>query len=91
MRDINRRQRRTYTTQKHMLLTLTWCRSTPADTPTSPCISGISTEHQLDSVASACYGSRQGRAAAFLHQGCPVTVHDCQVVPATGGIVLDVK
>ena len=74
-----------------MLLTLTWCRSTPADTPTSPCISGISTEHQLDSVASACYISRQGPAAASLHQGCPVTVHDCQVVIITGGMVCNAK
>ena len=45
-----------------MLLTLTWCHCTPADTPTSPCISTISTEHQLDNVACACYLGRQGGA-----------------------------
>ena len=82
----------------NMLLTLTWCHCTPADTPTSPCSPGSSTEHQLDNVAFACYVGRQGGvhalvsdqnvatrggAAAPLHQGCPVPVRYCQVVKAT--------
>ena len=70
---------------RNMLLTLTWCHRTPAETPTSPCIMVIRNEQELDNVASACYVSRQGGAAAFLHQGCPVAVRDCQVVVETGG------
>ena len=84
-----------------MLLTLTWCYCTPSDTPTRPCNAAIGDEHQVDDVACACYGSRQGGAdtlasnknvamrggaAAPLHQGCPVTVRDCQVVRAIIGI-----
>ena len=83
----------------NMLLALTWCHCTPADTPTRPCPTAISTEHQVDDVAFASYGSRQGGAdtlasnenirrggaAAFLHQGCPVAVRDCQVGVETGG------
>ena len=91
---------------RNMLLTLTWCHRTPAETPTRHCITGTSDEHQLDDVACACYVSRQGgsdtlasdhnvairgRAAALLHQGCPVAVRDCQVVVATGGMGLNVK
>ena len=72
-------------------LTLTWCHSTPTDTPTRPCINGTSTEHQIDDVACACFVSRKGGAAALLHQCCPVTVLDCQVVPVTGVMVLNVK
>ena len=71
-----------------MLLTLTWCYRTPADTPTRPCSIGTSNEHQLDNVACACYVGWQGGAAALLHQGCPVPVCDCQVVVVTGGIPL---
>ena len=68
-----------------MLLTLTWCCRTPADTPTRvSIISAISTEHQLDDVACACYVGRKGGAAALLHQGCTVPVRDCQVVVASG-------
>ena len=74
-----------------MLLTLTWGHCTPADTPTRPCITAISTEHQLDDVACACYVGRKGGAAALLHQDCPVPVRDCQVVVVTGGIGLNVK
>ena len=73
-------------TFRKQLLTLTGCHRTPADTPTRPCITAISAEHQLDDVACACYVGRQGCAAALLHQGCPVAVHDCQVVVVTGGI-----
>ena len=47
-----------------MLLELTWCHRTPADTPTRiyfvSVIQAISNEHQLDDVACASYGSRQG-------------------------------
>ena len=77
------------------LLALAWCDCTPPDTPTIIGIIGIigtSTEHQLDDVASASYVSRQGVAAALLHQSCPVAVRDCQVVAVTGGTTpLDVK
>ena len=74
-----------------MLLALTWGHCTPADTPTRPCITAISNEHQLDDVAFACYVGRQGGAAALLHQGCPVPVRDCQVVVVTGGMPFNVK
>ena len=82
-----------------MLLALTRCHCAPADTPTSHCNLAICTERQLDNVACAGYIGRQGGAdtlvsdqnvalrggaAALLHQGCPVAVHDCQVV-VTGG------
>ena len=71
-----------------MLLTLTWyrCHRSPADTPTSPSITAISNEQELDNVGSASDISRQGVAAAFPQQGCPVAVRDCQVVVITGGI-----
>ena len=87
-------------------MTLTWCHRTPADTPTGLSITATSNEHQLDDVAFACDGGWQGGAdtlssninisvivgaAALLHQGCPVTVHDCQVVVVTGGIGLNIK
>ena len=89
----------------NILLTLTWCHRTPADTPTRPCITSISLEHQLDDVACACYVGRKGVAdtlasnknapgrvaAALLHQGCPVAVRDCQVVEGTVVIRLNVK
>ena len=75
----------------NMLLALTWCHCAPPDTPTRPCGTPISTEHQLDNVACACYVGRKGGAAALLHQGCPVTVSDCQVVIATGVTELNVK
>ena len=87
---------------RNILLALTWCHRSPADTPTRHCnTSAISTEHQLDNVACACYVGRQegahtlasdhnvairGGAAALLHQSCPVAVRDCQVVVAAGGI-----
>ena len=73
------------------MFTLTRCHRTPADTPTRPCLTVISTEHQLDDVACACYLGRKGGAAALLHQGCPVAIQDCQVVPATGGMIFNVK
>ena len=73
------------------MLTLTWCHCSPAETKARLCCTAISAEHDLDHVGSASDGGRQGGAADLLHQDCPVTVHDCQVVPATGGIVLDVK
>ena len=76
----------------NILLTLTWCHRTPVDTPTRvSTIIVTSTEQKVDNIACASYGSRQGVAAAFLHQGCPVAVRDCQVVEATGGIGLNVK
>ena len=36
------------------------CHRPPADTPTGLCIFAICGEHQVDSVASASYGRRQG-------------------------------
>ena len=85
------------------MLTLTWCHCSPAETKARLCTYAISAEHDLDHVASACDGGWQGGAdtlssfgaAALLHQGCPVTVRDCQVVAATvgtpGGSILDVE
>ena len=77
----------------NMLLTLTWCHRTPADTPTRvSTIIAISLEHQLDDVACACYVGRKGVATALLHQGRTVhPVCDCQVVVATGGMVFNVE
>ena len=73
-------------------MALTWCDRTPVDTPTRVCKTVISTEQKVDDVACASYVSRQGPAAALLHQGCPVPVRDCQVVAATDGTTrLDVK
>ena len=89
-----------------MLLTLTWCHCNPADAPTRSCITAISSEHQVDDIAGAYDGGRQGGAdtlasnqnvairggaAAFLHQSCPVAVRDCQVVVVTGRMGFDVK
>ena len=73
------------------MLTLTWCHCFPAGTPAGPCNTAISNEHQLDNVACACYVGWQGGAAALLHQGCSVTVRNCQVVEETGGMVFNVK
>ena len=62
------------------MLTLTWCHCSPAETKARLCKITISAEHDLDHVGSACDGGWQGGAAALLHQGCPVTVRDCQAV-----------
>ena len=51
----------------------------------------MSAEQKVDDVACASYVSRQGPAAALLHQGCPVAVRDCQVVVVTGGMGFNVK
>ena len=80
------------------------CHRPPADTPTGPCNTAISGEHQVDGVASASYGRWQGGAntlasdhniaivaTALLHQNCSVAVRDCQVVEETGGLMLNVK
>ena len=74
-----------------MLLTLTWCHCNPADAPTRPCIKAISSEEKVDDIAGAYDGGRQGVAAAFLHQSCPVAVRDCQLVEVAGGLGLNVK
>ena len=39
----------------------------------------------LDDVAFASEGGRQGGAAGLLHQGCSVAVFDCHVVGAACG------
>ena len=75
----------------NMLLTLTWCHRTPADTPTRHCIPVICTEHKLNDVACACYVGGKGVATALLHQGCPVAVYDGQVVEVTGVMGFNVK
>ena len=63
------------------MLALTWCHRTPGDVPTSVSIgSAISSELKHDSVAGASYVWRQGGATVLPHQGCPVTVRDCQAV-----------
>ena len=68
------------------MLTLT----SPTHIPTSACTPAISAEVYPDLVAYACDGGWQGGAASLLHQGCPVTVRDCQVVIArTRGV--DIK
>ena len=72
-------------------MTLTWCHRAPAETPTRPCVITISLEQEVDNVASACYGGRQGGAAVLRHQGCPVAVRDCQVVVETVGVGFNVK
>ena len=74
-----------------MLLALTWGHCTPADTPARVCTTAISTEQKVDDVACASYVSRQGVAAALLHQGCPVPVRDCQVVVAITVPYVNVK
>ena len=76
---------------KLCMLTLTWCHCSPAETKARLCTTIISAEHDLDRVGSACDGGRQGGAAALLHQGCSVTVHDCQVVVGTVGMGFNVK
>ena len=64
-------------------------------------------EHKVDEVAPASDCRWQGGAntlasdhniaksggatTALLHQSCPVAVRDCQVVEATGGIIIDVE
>ena len=75
-----------------MLLTLTWCHSTPRETPARSCKKGASNELKLDNVASAYYGGRKAVATAPLKQGRLVQlVPDCQVVPPTCGMGLNVK
>ena len=100
------RNQKVYQKYSTTLLTLTWCHGTPADTPTRSCIHATSSEHQIDRVAPACYGGRQGGAhtlasnqnvairggtAALLHQRCPVAVCDCQVVIPTVEMGLNCK
>ena len=64
------------------------CHRPPADTPTGPRRTAIRGEHQVDGVASASNGRWQGGATSLLHQSCPVTVRDCQVVESTVLILL---
>ena len=45
----------------------------------------------LDCVAGAGEGGRQGGAAGLLHQGCSVAVLDCHVVVAACGMGLNIK
>ena len=74
----------------NIMLTLTCCYCSPTYIPTSACITAISAEVNPDHVAYACDSGWQEGAAALLHQGCPVTVRDCQVVVArTRGV--DIK
>ena len=88
-----------------MLLTLTWCHCTPAETPTSlqpgcPIIA-IRVEEDLHSVASGCYDWRQEVtvirwisirvAAAVVHQGCPVPIRDLDKVAWAGGDITSIN
>ena len=75
----------------NIMLTLTCCHCSPTHIPTSACTTAISAEVNPDHVAYACDGGWQGGAAALLHQGCPVTVRDCQVVKGTGVMGVNVK
>ena len=85
-----------------MLLALTWCHRTPAETPTSccpasHCTNRIGVEEDLNSVAHGRYDWRQevnrrrwsdrGVAAAIVHQGRPVPVCDLDKVAWAGGDV----
>ena len=83
----------------------TWCHRSPVDAPASLLNSRTSTEYKFDNIGSGCDGGRQGGAdvlasnpdairggaAALLHQGCSVAVHDCQVVVVTGGMIPNLK
>ena len=73
----------------NLMLTLTCCYCSPTYIPTSACITVISAEVYPDHVAYACDGGWQGGAASPLHQGCPVTVRDCQVVVETVGMCVN--
>ena len=53
--------------------------------------SGITVKVNLDDVAFASEGGRQGGAAGLLHQGYAVTVLDCHVVAAAGITVVNIK
>ena len=76
----------------NIMLTLTSRYCSPTYIPTSACITVISAEVYPNHVAYACDGGWQGGAADLLHQGCPVTVRDCQVVAArTRGGRMDIK
>ena len=75
----------------NIMLTLTCCYCSPTHIPTNACTTVSSAEVKPNHVAYACDGSWEGGAAALLHQGCPVTVRDCQVVIATGVTELNVK
>ena len=82
-----------------LLLTSTCWRRTPGNTPTRvSTIVIIRKEVKLDNVACTCDDGRQrganivvsnvditivGAAADHIHQGCPVTVLDYQVVTIT--------
>ena len=66
------------------MLTLTCCYCSPTYIPTSACITAISAEVKHNHIAYASDGGWQGGAASLLHQGCPVTVRDCQVVVTVG-------
>ena len=68
-----------------------WCHCPPDNTPPSLWSSVVSNEDELDNVAGACDAVWQGGATALLQQGCPITVHDFQVVIETGGMELNVK
>ena len=74
------------------MLTLTCCYCSPTHIPPSACTPAISAEVYPDSVTYACDGGWEGGAAALLHQGCSVTVSDCQVVVArTRGGRVDIE
>ena len=45
----------------------------------------------LDAVAGAGDGGRQGGAAGLLHQGCAVAVLDCHVVVGARGMGINSK
>ena len=74
-----------------LLMTLTWCHCTPSDIPTRICDVTISNELQVDDVACAQYVIWQFKATFLIHQGCPVAVHDSQVVELTVVTALNLK
>ena len=69
----------------------TWYCRTPADTPTRFLHSMVSCEQYVNEIAPAVDLARQVGATGLVHQGRPVSIRDCQVVPATGGVGLKVE
>ena len=51
----------------------------------------VSCEQYVNEIAPAVDLARQVGATGLVHQGRPVSIRDCQVVPATGGVGLKVE
>ena len=75
----------------NILLALTWCHRSPADTPTRFLTSMVSCKQYVDEIALAADLARQGGATGLAHQGRPVSILDCQIVIVTIGMGLNVE